>query len=435
MKLNRDFMIGVAVFLVLVFIAEMRMPAHFVWEPSFRHGDKQPFGCYVMDSLLSASLPAGYSVTDKTLYQLSQEKDTMRRSYVVLCYEFMPSKVEFNSMLRLLKRGDNVMILSGAPGKEFRDSILGINIETYSYLYNFKREMRYYNSKDSLLWVGDGTRYPLRPFYYDTPLIMGYIDIMDGYDADVLAVIGKANDFYRTFVDTIDVDTTAEYEYPLPCAVSVPYGKGKLVCCSNPLLFTNYGMLETGNQDFVFRMFSQLGNRPVVRTESVLESPLDGGTGSSPLAFFLRNQPLRWAIYTAMAGVLLYFVFSARRRQRVIPVMKAPENKSLEFVRLIGTLYHQRHDNTGLVRKKFLYFSDTLRRETMADIGNAEEDDRNATLIAEHTGMDAKNILAILHELRVAVEFEGNMTDEQIRHCIDMMNKITYGRIKQQPTH
>lgn len=79
MKMNRGFITGVVVFLLLVFIAEMRMPAHFVWEPSFRHGDRQPFGCYAADSLLAASLPGGYSVTDKTLYQLSREKTNLRR--------------------------------------------------------------------------------------------------------------------------------------------------------------------------------------------------------------------------------------------------------------------------------------------------------------------------------------------------------------------
>ena len=133
---------------------------------------------------------------------------------------------------------------------------------------------------------------------------------------------------------------------------------------------------------------------------------------------------MRWAIHAAIIGVLLYFVFTARRRQRVIPVVTPPENRSLEFVHLIGSLYHQRHDNTGLVRKKFLYFSETLRREIMADIGNKENDEYNAAMISAHTGIGAKTVRDNLHELRDAIEFDGNIPDAQMRHYIDLMNNI-----------
>lgn len=426
MKMNRGFITGVVVFLLLVFIAEMRMPAHFVWEPSFRHGDRQPFGCYAADSLLAASLPGGYSVTDKTLYQLSREKTNLRRSYVVLCEDFAPAEVEFRSMLRLLERGDNVMLLVYSYGGEFNDSIFGVSVQSYDYVDNFKSALRYYGTRDTLSWIGDSARYPHRMFIYDSPLVRGHLDVSAPSRVDVLAVIEDygGNNVVLEYVADQAVDTAAVVKHRLPCAVSVTYGKGRLVICPYPLFFTNYGMLETGNHDFVFRLYAQLGSRPVVRTESVLKSAGDIRRSGSPLAYFLRCQPLRWAIYTAVAGVLLYFFFSARRRQRVIPVIKAPANKSLEFVRLIGTLYHQRHDNTGLVRRKYLYFTDTLRREMMADIGNAGDDGRSAALIAGHTGMDEREILACLHELRVAVDFKGNMSDAQMKRCIDMMNKI-----------
>ena len=68
MKFNRWFVLFVVVFLALVFLAEFRMPRKFVWNPTFSHNDKQPFGCYVFDSILSVSLPHGYEVTKKSIY-------------------------------------------------------------------------------------------------------------------------------------------------------------------------------------------------------------------------------------------------------------------------------------------------------------------------------------------------------------------------------
>ena len=79
MKGNHWFIAGIIVFLVLMFAIECRLPKKFVWNPTFSHYDKQPFGCAVFDSLLSSSLPKGYSLSRKTFYELEQEDTTLRR--------------------------------------------------------------------------------------------------------------------------------------------------------------------------------------------------------------------------------------------------------------------------------------------------------------------------------------------------------------------
>ena len=74
MKFSRVYIFCILLFLLLVFLSEYRMPKHFRWEPTFSHNDKQPFGCYVLDRVLSASLPQGYTVNRQTLYQLRDLK-------------------------------------------------------------------------------------------------------------------------------------------------------------------------------------------------------------------------------------------------------------------------------------------------------------------------------------------------------------------------
>ena len=165
---------------------------------------------------------------------------------------------------------------------------------------------------------------------------------------------------------------------------------------------------------------SQIADRPVVKTEHYLNQGVE--ISQSPLSFFLERPPLRWAVYLSLVGVLLYMFFTARRRQRVIPVVKEPENRSLEFVRLIGTLYHQRHDNTDLVRKKYNYFAERIRRTTMIDIEDVADD--GAELLAEYLGRPYETVAALLAELRAAVSSEGNITDKQMRRCIDIMREI-----------
>ena len=66
MRGSHWFIICIVFFLVLMFAIECRLPKKFVWTPTFSHYDKQPFGCAVFDSLLSASLPMRYSAVSYT---------------------------------------------------------------------------------------------------------------------------------------------------------------------------------------------------------------------------------------------------------------------------------------------------------------------------------------------------------------------------------
>lgn len=85
----------------------------------------------------------------------------------------------------------------------------------------------------------------------------------------------------------------------------------------------------------------------------------------SPFRYFLSQPPLRWALYLSMASILLFMIFTARRKQRAIPVIREPENKSLEFVELIGTLYYQKKDHADSgPQEVFLFYGGTEERNT-----------------------------------------------------------------------
>ena len=111
--------------------------------------------------------------------------------------------------------------------------------------------------------------------------------------------------------------------------------------------------------------------------------------------------------------ILLFLIFNARRRQRVIPVYKAPRNHNIEFVKLIGTLYWQRHDNNDLLQKKYATFVDAIRHSTAADITNIADDEENSQTIET------------LKQLRFLVSNELQVSDPEMKKAIDSMNEIT----------
>ena len=84
MKGSRWFIVFIVAFLFIMFAIEYNLPKNFVWKPTFGHNDEQPFGCAVFDSVLSSSLPQGYTFSRKSLYQLEQEDTTQRKGILVI---------------------------------------------------------------------------------------------------------------------------------------------------------------------------------------------------------------------------------------------------------------------------------------------------------------------------------------------------------------
>ena len=232
----------------------------------------------------------------------------------------------------------------------------------------------------------------------------------------------------KTACDTLvscwlsEEDSDSTDGYWLAHMVRVKRGKGELFVSCDPLLMTNYGILDTQINGLIFRLMSQFRGLPIIRTEAY--GPETEFETNTPLRFWLQNEPLRWALYLTLGGLLLFCVFYARRRQRVIPVVEEPANRSLEFVKLIGTLYHQKHINRDLLQKKYSYFAETLRRMTMIDVEDVESRKENIAQIAIRTGMPEAEVRMILDRVERYLQDNVEVKDAALRKAIDGMDMI-----------
>ena len=419
MKGNHWFIAGIIVFLVLMFAIECRLPKKFVWNPTFSHYDKQPFGCAVFDSLLSSSLPKGYSLSRKTFYELEQEDTTQRRGILVISDNLRLSDVDVNALLKMAERGDKIMLVSTLFGRYLEDTLQFRSYYSYFSPMALKKYATSFMKKDSLHWIGDSTVYPRQTFYFYPQLCSSYF-WGDSLPERVLAQrVFESNEFrYETEADSLTTDSLVY----MPVAMSRRWGKGEVILVSTPLIFTNYGMLDGKNATYIFRLLSQMGKLPIVRTEGYMKETAQ--VQQSPFRYFLAHEPLRSALYLTMITILLFMIFTARRKQRAIPVIREPENKSLEFAELIGTLYYQKKDHADLVRKKYLYFAEELRREIQVDVEEVAEDERSFGRIARKTGMEAGEIAAFIREVRPVVYGGRSISEEEMKRLIDRMKKI-----------
>ena len=439
---------------VLFCLLQVNLPKKFVWSPTFSHVDKQPLGCFVFDSVLTQSLPNGYHVTKKTFFQLDQEHAKEKISVLMVVDQQNLKQLDVKYLCNIARRGGKVMVVASSSFDDGRnaDTVVVDELERtfkvkiedglYFSLRGILAGLKAHDNDmyDTIYWNNRETMYAAQSYRMFYNMVGGtlFVDSVPkvkrlaytlstaGYDYkyDSLYV----GDFTRfdTIVDKKErierIDTFAIKK--VPAAVSVPYGKGEVIFVSSPLLFTNYGMLEGNTSVYIFRLMSYLADLPVYRTEAYVKTDAMLVAEQSPFREFIKRPPLRWALYLALLGVVLFMIFTARRRQRVIPIMSKPANRSLEFIQLIGTLYYQRKDHVDLVRKKFKLFAEELRKTAGVDISDVNTDDREYQLLAEKTGMNSDRLKKVIRQIRLVLHSEGNISVEEMRSLIDAMDTI-----------
>lgn len=454
MKSSRNFLFAMLVLFVLFCLLQVNLPKKFVWSPTFSHVDKQPFGCFVFDSVLTQSLPNGYHVTKKTFFQLDQEHAKEKISVLMVVDQQNLKQLDVKYLCNIARRGGKVMVVASSSFDDGRntDTVVVDELErtfkvriedgTYFSLRGILAGLKAHDNDmyDTIYWNNRETMYAAQPYRMFYNMVGGtlFVDSVPkvkrlaytlstaGYDYrhDSLYV----GDFtgFDTIVDEKErierIDTFAIKK--IPAAVSVPYGKGEVIFVSSPLLFTNYGMLEGNTFVYIFRLMSYLADLPVYRTEAYVKTDAMLVAEQSPFREFIKRPPLRWALYFALLGVVLFMIFTARRRQRVIPILSKPANRSLEFIQLIGTLYYQRKDHVDLVRKKFKLFAEELRKTAGVDISDVNTDDREYLLLAEKTGMNSDRLKKVIRQIRLVLHSEGNISVEEMRSLIDAMDTI-----------
>lgn len=328
--MNKKFLIGLAVLTVVLFALQYRMPRRFSWEPSFAGASHQPFGCYVFDTVLATSMPHGYQAVRLTPWQL--HRDSMGcRSLIALSSHVSDYQSE---LLKMAGEGWRILLLTDESSGLLDSLRLDLeDLPPFSYEQVVSRE----RIRGRINWTGDDGYAPRKKDYSLVPeLVSATLKQQEGSVGRILALFSSGSG-----------------EESQPVVVQCPVGKGQIIVCSAPLLFTNYGVLNDECRPVVMRVLNRLKGLPVVRIDdSKARKGETARNEQTPLVVFLERPPLRLAIYLSVLTLGLFLVFTARRRQRAIPVVEPPKNQNMEFVKLIGTIYYRRRDREGRLQQK-----------------------------------------------------------------------------------
>lgn len=140
------------------------------------------------------------------------------------------------------------------------------------------------------------------------------------------------------------------------------YGKGFFYFHSTPIAFSNLSLVEEPGVDYLDRVLAHFDGKGLLYWDAYSKVPEWMGrrangnsaladrslSSESPLTYILSQPPLAWAWYLLIAMGLIFLVFRAKRKQRIVPVLEPNTNTSLAFISTIGRLYFLQNNHRKL---------------------------------------------------------------------------------------
>ena len=300
-----------------------------------------------------------------------------KATYLFIDDEFRLSPSDCRSLLRHVARGNDIFIAAEQFSQQFADTL---GFHTASFVHRPRQRKR---AADVTLL--DSVRIQL-----SNPQLAR----VAGSRGFRLPAVGAA---YRLLPDStmrgtqLAADTAGR-----AVLVRVPHGRGHIYLCTVPLAFTNYFALQPRTGNFAFAALSYL---PTGRTVWWDEYQKQGREGEqSLLRVLLAHDALRWALYLSLLGAVLFVAFEARRRQRIIPILKPLPNTTLLFTRTIAGLYRQGNSHATIAEKKIQLFLEHLRtrfHEPGLDLNDPSARER----LAQKTGLPRPDVDALVRRI------------------------------------
>ena len=426
------------IFLPLYWINQ-EAPIQYRWISTFETKDKQPFGAYAFDKILNDSWNDGYVHNYLSLYDLFPEKN-----------EYSYNETDINEDL---DEDLNEYLDEKLDEKLYKDldlseiqpeyNILIIANSLYLDKYETKFLLKYVEKGGSVILAANNISKILMDtlnIYIDNRLFQNILDLsmtqkeekVNFYspDPEEIAIIlpqALATNYFSTRDEGIFTYFDSLYRISYiyddkPISLRFAIGEGNLILISNPLIFTNYGILNDTINPYIWKHLAYLQGKPLMRTEYYVTGS-QGEKSSSEFRVILRERAFRWAFYTTLISILIFMIFTAKRKQKIIPVIKPPVNKMLDFVRSIAGLYLLKNNNADILLKKQIYWGEELKRKYGIDVVNEQHDYDFYKRAAAKTRQPYDEIRRLFLDLG-AIDEKTFVTDDEMIQFITKMNEI-----------
>lgn len=388
---------GVILFLLILVVIQSKRNTHVFDEHiTFSKADKIPYGTYVAYNNLSHLFPnASIVVNNKQPGLLDSLFGAIdKEALIIIAPWFRADEFEMKRLIDFVRDGNNVFVSS---------AILSYDVQNILHCeapgaYDVNDNLALNNNLDSF-----SVSLTKPPFSEDQEYFcpgIRYESYFSKYDSATSTVFGNGI-------------------YMLPNFIQLRAGQGSIYFHLTPLSFSNYFLLHDKNMNYYDKALSVIpkDTKKIIWDEYYLHKRYYGDYGNrgrrsnSMISVLMKNPAFRAALLLLTGLIILFVLQEMRRKQRIIPVMTRPGNDSLDFVKTIGRLYHEKGDHIDLAKKMSAYFLEHVRNKYK--LSTSKLDDDFVLALQKKTSQPEVIVKEIVSFMKYIQDAPG-ITDEQL---------------------
>lgn len=328
----------------IIIIIDANKPKPIDWSPTYDVEHKIPFGLYVfneeIDDLFKGEEVDKFNITPYEFFDANydyEEKEYNINGSFINVSELNEIDIEsVDELLYFAEHGNTVFLSMQSFPYKILDS-LDIHVSSDYYL------------KDSI--VVHNKKAKNKRYYLKEGAGVTYFDSINTNTTTVLGYQNIRNEERANFIH-------------------ISYGSGSFLLHTQPAAFTNYYLLKDNNYEYAEELLAYLPDNTIYwNTGSMKNERISG----SPLRFILAQPALKSAWRIGLIALIIFMIFTARRKQRIVPAITPLKNTTVDFAKTIGNLYYQEGNHDTIIEKKIIYFLEKIRTEYLIDTHTLDE--------------------------------------------------------------
>ncbi|CAM3939692.1 DUF4350 domain-containing protein [Mucilaginibacter galii] len=373
--------------LIIYLVAQYNKPQLIDWAETLNNTHKSPFGTYVVYNRIKDIFPGATVRTFREPpYNVIKDRGIQHGAYIIIGGSVNINEEDYKKLAQYIENGNDVFIAASDFGQYLRKQL---KVQTG---YKF----------------GSESGNPIR--------LLNKAFANNWYKIDRGATNGNFSNF-----DTTRALVLGETKEHAANYLKYKIGKGALYLNANPLMFSNYSLLQDTGAGYAAKALSHLQKTNAIVWD---EYYTQGRAGDeSIMRVFLRYAQLRWAFYIAFFSLTAFVLYEMKRRQRIIPVIDPLGNATIEFVNVVGQVYYEQRNNSNIAQKKATYLLEHWRSKY--NVSTQKLDNDLAHAVAQKSGADIDLVNNLISQITL-VRSNKSVSDQeliQFNQNIEQFNK------------
>lgn len=405
---SRDKLILLALIVIITLIgifivkSDFKPKSIYIWDKTYNDGNKEPYDFGLFKELIKDKCNNRFYEIKKDIKEaLLNQQDKDSSTYLFIGKNAFYTIEEINTLMDYTAQGRTAIIVS----EWLPDTLINI-ISDYGKPIELKPIIQ-----NSAFVEFNHTKFPKKKFFFR---FRGENkNFNENTNWTVINESKQLSYYYdntpNRYIELSNLDCEAN-------CIQIKNGKGKIIFHSNPVLFTNYFI----NNDSGFLHLNQvLNNVPlnyiiydVSSRNYKRESAKQVSPGDTPLSYILKQKPLKFAWYFILITIFLYFLFRAKRKQRIIPVIEPKRNTSIKHLETISGMYYKEGNHKQIAITKMNLFNSFIRNKI--NVSTSEINEKIVDLIATKSKVELNTVKNIYDFYQKVIEPSPKISSTQL---------------------